>query len=174
MVLPRNNSNTGTSLRHALPPTASFVRNQQQTSSQQGNDYRRALPSGISLSAFGSGGVGARRSSQEAERHQQHRTATTTSSPAKQHAQQQQSERSGTILKSSPPVLPAAPVRAPEEEGEDLPDGLPRYHPTSTTSTQHSASGGGESQNSNAITVAAEDDDVLPDAASGLLSLARG
>ncbi|KAM7201028.1 hypothetical protein V8F20_005037 [Naviculisporaceae sp. PSN 640] len=170
MVLPRSNSNIGTSSRGALPPTASLIRTQQQVSSQQWRDYRRALPNGISISAFEGGDVGARRSSQEAERHEQQRRATTTS-PAKHHAQQPQSDRSDTMLKSSPPVLPSAPAHLEEED--DLPDGLPSYRATSATIGRHSTYGG-DSQSSSATTVVVEDDDVLPDAASGLLSLARG
>ncbi|KAK4216653.1 hypothetical protein QBC37DRAFT_83755 [Rhypophila decipiens] len=144
MVLPGATSfrstttNSASTPRHALPPTAHFARSQQQQPSLGGRDYRRALPSGISLSALGSGGE--RRSNKEDGHHQQ---------------QQQQSKgsdesRNDSHLRSSPPALPAA--RVTEESPESLPT---LEHRSTSTST-------------------VEQDDVLPDAANGLLSLARG
>ncbi|KAM7220732.1 hypothetical protein V8F06_003801 [Rhypophila decipiens] len=146
MVLPgatsfRSTTNSASTPRHALPPTAHFARSQQQQPSLGGRDYRRALPSGISLSALGSGGE--RRSNKEDGRQQQ------------QQQQQQQRKgsdesRNNSHLRSSPPVLPAAPVT--KESLESLPA---LEHRSTSTST-------------------VEQDDVLPDAANGLLSLARG
>lgn len=173
-IVPRNNG--ATTSRHSLPSTALFA----QQPSQQVNDYRRALPSGVSLSAFGNGGV--RKSSQDAEG-QQNATATfpapkctcQAGAGAKLNEQQQsggsEASKEDSSVKSSPPVLATA-LRQSEQ---DLPDGLPRLGPVSaeaTTANKQSASGG-DSQGSAAAATMTEED-VLPDAASGLLSLARG